>query len=72
MIILNEEINDIIKIVQALEDSNTLLKGVTKAIENKTKKIKKRVFKYVVGYFSSYFILKPISRKRYYKSWFRK
>ena len=29
--------NDIIKIVQALEDSNILLKGVTKAIENETK-----------------------------------
>ena len=28
--------NDIIKIVQALEDSNVLLKGVTKTIENET------------------------------------
>ena len=27
--ILNEEMNDIMKIVQALEDSNVLLKGVT-------------------------------------------
>ena len=32
--------NDIIKIVQALEDSNTLLKGVTKAIKNETKEQK--------------------------------
>ena len=30
--------NDIIKIVQALEDSNLLLKGVTKTIKNETKK----------------------------------
>ena len=37
LIILSEEINDIIKIVQALEDSNILLKGVTKIIENETK-----------------------------------
>ena len=29
--------NDIMKIVQAFEDSNILLKGVTKAIENKIK-----------------------------------
>ena len=29
--------NDIIKIVQALEDSDILLKGVTKAIKNETK-----------------------------------
>ena len=32
--------NDIIKIVQALEDSNVLLKGVTKVIKNKTKEPK--------------------------------
>ena len=29
--------NDIMKIVQSLEDSNILLKGVTKTIENQTK-----------------------------------
>ena len=29
--------NDIIKIVQALEDSNILLKGITKTIKNETK-----------------------------------
>ena len=32
--------NGIIKIVQALEDSNILLKGVTKTIENEIKKQK--------------------------------
>ena len=37
LIISNEETNHIMKIVQALEDSNILLKGVTKAIENETK-----------------------------------
>ena len=34
LIIPNEEMNDIMKIVQALEDSIILLKGVTKTIEN--------------------------------------
>ena len=29
--------NDIMKIVQALEDSNILLNGVTKTIKNETK-----------------------------------
>ena len=29
--------NDMMKIVQALEDSNILLKGVTKLIKNETK-----------------------------------
>ena len=40
LIISNEEMNDIIKIIQALEDSNILLKGVTKAIINETKEEK--------------------------------
>ena len=40
MIISNKETNDIMKIVQALEDSNILLKGVTKTIENETKEQK--------------------------------
>ena len=34
LIISNEEMNDILKIVQALEDSNILLKGVTNTIKN--------------------------------------
>ena len=37
LIISNEEMNDIMKIVQALEDSNILPKGVTKTIKNETK-----------------------------------
>ena len=37
LIISNEEVNDIRKIIQALEDSNILLKGVTKTIKNETK-----------------------------------
>ena len=40
LIISNEEMNDITKIVQALEDSNILLKGVTKTIKNETKEQK--------------------------------
>ena len=37
LIISNEEMNDIMKIVQALQDSNILLKGVTKTIKNETR-----------------------------------
>ena len=37
LVISSEEMNDIMKIVQALEDSNILLKGVTKTIKNETK-----------------------------------
>ena len=40
LIISNEEMNDIIKIIQALEDCNILLKGVTKTIEKESKEQK--------------------------------
>ena len=40
LIISNEEMNDIMKIVQALEDSNILLKEITKTIKNETKEQK--------------------------------
>ena len=40
LIISIEEMNDIMKIIQALEDSNILLKGVTKTIKNETKEQK--------------------------------
>ena len=44
LIISNEKMNDIIKIVQALQDSNILLNGVTKTIKSQTKKNKKENF----------------------------
>ena len=37
LILSNKGINDILKIVQALEGSNILLKGITKTIKNETK-----------------------------------
>ena len=37
LIIEQENMNDVIKIIEALENSGILLKGVTKAIENETK-----------------------------------
>ena len=43
LIIPNEEMNDIMEIVQALEDSNILLKGVTKKLKTKQKN-KKQAF----------------------------
>ena len=47
--ISNEEINDIKKIVQALEDSNILLKGVTKTIKNEAKEQKGRFLRMLLG-----------------------
>ena len=49
LIIPNKEINDIIEIVQALENSNILLKGVTKTIKNEAKEQKGRVLSMLLG-----------------------
>ena len=43
LLISNQEMKDIMQIVQALEDSDILLKGVTETIKNKTKKQKGRL-----------------------------
>ena len=40
LIISSEEMNDIIKIIQALENSNIIIKGITKTIKNETKEQK--------------------------------
>ena len=40
LIISNDDINDIMQIIQALEDSGILLKGVTKSVATQTKEQK--------------------------------
>ena len=47
--ISNEEMNFTRKIIQALEDSNILLKGVTKTIKNKTKEQKTGFLSMLLG-----------------------
>ena len=59
--------NDIMKIVQALEDSNILLKGVSQSIKNETKEQKGGFLSILLGIF----IRKFINRKRICKSWRR-
>ena len=49
LIISNEGMNEIMKIVQALEDSNILLKGVTKTVNNVTKEKKGRFLSMLLG-----------------------
>ena len=45
----NEEMNYIIKTVQALEDSNILLKGVTETVKNETKEQKGGFLSMILG-----------------------
>ena len=47
--ISNEEMNFTRKIIQALEDSNILLNGVTKTIKNKTKEQKTGFLSMLLG-----------------------
>ena len=68
MIISNEEINDIMKIVQALEDCNILMKGVAKTIENDTKELKGGFLNMLLGTLGAS-LLGNISRKRNCQSW---
>ena len=51
LIISNKEMSDIMKIVQALEDSNILLEGVIKTIKNKTKEQKGGFLSMLLGTF---------------------
>ena len=49
LIISDEEMNNIMKIVQALEDCNILIIGVTKIIKNKTKEQKGEFLSMLLG-----------------------
>ena len=51
LIISNEEMNDIMKIAQTLEDSNILLKGVIKTNKNETKEQKGVFLSMLLGIF---------------------
>ena len=49
LIIEQEDMNDIIKIIEALENSDILLKGVTKTIESETKEQRGRFLSMLLG-----------------------
>ena len=52
LIIEQENMKDIMKIIKALENSGILLKGVSKTIKNETKE-KRWIFKYLTRYIRS-------------------
>ena len=49
LIIEQEDMNDIMKIIEALENSGILLKGVSKTIENETKEQKSGFLSMLLG-----------------------
>ena len=63
LIISNEDMNNIIKIIQALEDSNILIKGVTKTIKNETKEQKDGFLSMLLGTLGANLLGKLLSQK---------
>ena len=64
LIISNEEMNDIMKLIQASEDSNILLKGVTKTIKrNKTKEQKGGFLSILLGTLGAHLLGNLLSGK---------
>ena len=51
LFISNEDMNDIIKIIKSLEDSNVLIDGITETVKHETKKTRRWVSSYFVNTF---------------------
>ena len=49
LIISNDEIHDIIKIIKSLEDSGLLIEGVTKTVQNEVKEQKGELLNMLIG-----------------------
>ena len=69
LVISVREMNDIMKIVQALEDSNVLLKRITKTIENQAKEQKRGFLGMLLCTLRASFLRSYVNRKRNKKSW---
>ena len=69
LIISNEEMNDILKITKAFEDSGLLLKGITKTIKNETKEQKGGFFNMLLGTLGATLLGNMLAGKGYGKSW---
>ena len=67
LVISNEDINDIFKIIKRLEDSGVLIDGVTETVKHEIKKTKRRIFWSFTSTFSRFIstIGNLFSSKRY-------
>ena len=68
LIISNDEINDIIKIVKSLEDSGLLLKGVTETVQNEVKEQKGGFLSMVLGTLSASLLGNLLTGKGIYRA----
>ena len=62
LVISKEEMDDIMKIVQASEDSNILLKGVTKTIKNEIKEQKGGFLSMLLGTLGASLLSDPLTK----------
>ena len=67
LLISNEDINDIIKVIKSLEDSGLLIDGVTKTVKHEIKKTRRRISWYFVSTLSHFISVTSnfFSSKRY-------
>ena len=63
LLIGNKDMNDIMKIIEALENSGILLKGVTKTIENETKEQRGGFLCMLLGTLGANFFRKLVNRR---------
>ena len=68
LIISNEAMNDIMKIIKSLEDLGVLLKGVTKTIRNETKEQKGAFLSMLLGNLGASLLRNMLSGKRFLKA----
>ena len=64
LIVSNKEINDIMKTVQALEDSDILLRRITKTIKHETKEQKEGFLNTLLGTLASTLLGNMLAGKR--------
>ena len=68
LIVPDSDMNDMIKIVKALEDSDVLLKGITKTIANETKEQKEGLLSMLLGTLGASLLGNLLSGKGMYKT----
>ena len=68
LIISNDEINDIIKIIKSLENSCLLLKGVTETVQNEVKEQKGGFLSILLGTLGASLLGNRLTRQRIYRA----
>ena len=68
LIISNDEIGDIIKIIKSLEDSGLLLKGVTETVQNEVKEQKGGFLSMLLGTLGASLLGNPLTRRGVYRA----